>query len=100
MVSVRCLFGKTDVKVPLALQFPFEFTPDAQRWPRALNTAVGGKPDGIYLIVGDIGFPSGSGLDFILGQVWLERFYSVYDSGKKQVGLAYTENTFSTSNEH
>ena len=73
----------------------FTLTPNAQIWPvsinilfktytpsrllqRNLNTLIGGSANSIYLIVGNIGTPSGEGLDFIDGQVFLERFYSVF----------------------
>lgn len=45
---------------------------------RSLNTAIGGSASAIYLIVNDIGSNTGEGLDFIDGQVFLERFYSVF----------------------
>ena len=32
----------------------FEFTKNAQTWPRALNTYIGGTSSSIYLIVGDV----------------------------------------------
>ena len=32
----------------------YELTPNAQIWPRALNTAIGGDPGSIYLIVADV----------------------------------------------
>ncbi|KAJ3558483.1 hypothetical protein NM688_g902 [Phlebia brevispora] len=76
----------------------FEFTPNAQLWPRALNAAVGGEADGIYLIVNDLGTPSGEGLDFINGMVFLERFYTVFDSGTPQFGIATTLFTDATTN--
>ena len=63
-----------------------------------MNTAIGGQPDDIFLVVADIGTPSGSGLDFINGFTWLERFYSVYDTTNKKVGLANTPFTRATSN--
>lgn len=34
----------------------FELTPNAQIWPRTLNTAIGGTPNSIYLIIGDVSF--------------------------------------------
>ncbi|KAG6875927.1 hypothetical protein C0992_001703 [Termitomyces sp. T32_za158] len=58
----------------------FEFTANAQAWPRTLNTAIGGTADNVYLIVGNIGTPSGEGFDFINGFAFLERFYSVFDT--------------------
>ena len=81
---------------PMALhQTEFEFTPDAQTWPRAvrillifwlflnqtffqLNTAIGGNDDSVYLIINDIGSLSGEGLDFIDGMTFLERFFTVW----------------------
>jgi cathepsin E len=79
-------------------QVPFELTANAQIWPRALNTEIGGVADGIYLGVSDLGTESGSGLDYILGQVFLERYYSVYDTTNKRVGLATTNFTHATTN--
>ncbi|TCD68313.1 hypothetical protein EIP91_011172 [Steccherinum ochraceum] len=76
----------------------YEFTADAQIWPRALNAAINGQPGDIFLIVGDIGTNSGSGLDVINGFTFLERFYSVYDTANKKVGLANTQFTRATSN--
>ena len=79
-------------------QSTFEFTANAQIWPRSLNSAIGGTAGNIYLIVADLGSNSGQGLDFINGQSWLERFYSVFDTGNRQVGIATTSFTESTSN--
>ena len=49
----------------------YELTPNAQIWLRSLNTAIGGTSGAIYLVVSDIGTPSGSGLDFINGYTFL-----------------------------
>ena len=49
----------------------YDLTPNAQIWPRSLNSAIGGNSDGIYLIVSDIGTSSGSGMDFINGYTFL-----------------------------
>jgi saccharopepsin len=49
----------------------YELTPNAQIWPRSLNTDIGGTSDGIYLVVADIGSNSGSGLDFANGYCFL-----------------------------
>ena len=70
-----------------------ELTPNAQIKPRSLN----GDGEPIYLIVQDIGKISSS-MDFILGMTFLERFYSVFDSGNRQVGLARTSFTNATTN--
>ncbi|OSC99238.1 family A1 protease [Trametes coccinea BRFM310] len=76
----------------------FEFTPNAQIWPRALNTVIGGTDDAIYLVINDIGTPSGEGLDFIDGMTFLERFYYVFDIANSRVGLANTPFTHATTN--
>ncbi|TCD61549.1 hypothetical protein EIP91_008260 [Steccherinum ochraceum] len=76
----------------------FELTANAQIWPRNLNTAIGGNANSVYLIVGDIGSPSGEGLDFINGLTFLERFYSVFDTGNRRLGLAQTSFTQATTN--
>lgn len=46
-------------------QVTYEFTPNAQIWPRALNSTLGGNQGQIYLIVSDLGSSFGTGLDFI-----------------------------------
>ncbi|PPR05338.1 LOW QUALITY PROTEIN: hypothetical protein CVT26_011601 [Gymnopilus dilepis] len=76
----------------------FALTPNAQIWPRSLNTDIGGTAGSIYLIVNNLGTPSGGGLDFINGFAFLERFYSVYDTANKRVGLATTPFTTATTN--
>lgn len=94
----------------------FEFTPNAQIWPRSvrrlpvcvtcahtchllqLNTAIGGDENLIYLVISDVGSDSGSGLDFIDGYTFLERFYSVYNTGASSFGIATTEYTYAESN--
>ncbi|GJE89585.1 aspartic peptidase A1 [Phanerochaete sordida] len=76
----------------------FEFTANAQAWPRALNTAIGGNTNSVYLVVGNLGTPSGEGLDFVNGQVWLERFYSVFDTTNRRIGFATTSFTNATTN--
>ncbi|KAI5119245.1 hypothetical protein M0805_008796 [Coniferiporia weirii] len=76
----------------------YELTKNAQTWPRALNTAIGGTSSSIYLVVADIGTPTGEGLDFINGYTFLERFYSVFDTTNNRVGFATTSNTDSTAN--
>ncbi|KAG0074464.1 hypothetical protein BGZ93_000990 [Podila epicladia] len=77
---------------------PFELTPNALIWPRILNTHIGGTASGIYLIVQDHGESSGSGLDFMLGQVFMERFYTVFDTTNQRVGVAATRFTTATTN--
>jgi cathepsin E len=76
----------------------YEFTANAQLWPRSLNADIGGKAGDIYLIVGNFGSNSGQGLDFINGYAFLERFYSVFDTTGHRVGFATTPFTTATTN--
>jgi cathepsin E len=76
----------------------FELTPNAQIWPRALNEFIHGTSQYIYLIIGDLGAPSGRGFDFVNGYTFLERFYAVFDTAQHRVGLATTAFTTATSN--
>ncbi|KIJ58536.1 hypothetical protein HYDPIDRAFT_34065, partial [Hydnomerulius pinastri MD-312] len=76
----------------------YDLTPNAQIWPRSLNSAIGGTSGNIYLVVSDIGTNSGSGLDFINGYTFLERYYSVFDTTNSQVGFATTGYTDATTN--
>lgn len=105
---------------PHSGQTTYELTRNAQIWPRSvryrtccqpsdadsgwdilhsqLNTAIGGDADAIYLVIADIGSPSGSGVDFINGMSFLERFYAVYDVGSSRVGFANTRYTNADTN--
>jgi len=76
----------------------YELTANAQIWPRSLNSTLGGDENSIYLVTADLGSNSGSGLDFINGFAFLQRFYSVYDTSNSQVGFATTEYTDATTN--
>ncbi|KAI6132457.1 acid protease [Pisolithus croceorrhizus] len=76
----------------------YDLIPNAQIWPRSLNTAIGGSSSYVYLVVADIGTPSGSGMDFANGYAFLERYYSIYDTTNARVGFAATSYTDSTSN--
>ncbi|KAI0659770.1 aspartic peptidase A1 [Cubamyces menziesii] len=75
-----------------------EFTANAQIWPRQLNYAIGGSDQYAYLLVGDIGHVSGSGMDIILGMPFIERFYTVFDYTHGVVGVGYTEYTDNEGN--
>ncbi|EKM49034.1 uncharacterized protein PHACADRAFT_107685 [Phanerochaete carnosa HHB-10118-sp] len=72
-----------------------EFPANAQAVPRALNEMFGGTNDYVYLVVSDIG-TLGGGLGFIMGQAFLERFYTVFDTTNKRLGFATTPFTNAT----
>ncbi|KAJ7354296.1 aspartic peptidase A1 [Mycena albidolilacea] len=77
----------------------YALTPNAQIWPRSLNTAIGGSASCIYLVVTDLGTNSGEAeFDVINGYAFLERFYSVYDTGNKRIGFATTPFTTALTN--
>ncbi|KDQ58191.1 hypothetical protein JAAARDRAFT_57949 [Jaapia argillacea MUCL 33604] len=76
----------------------YALTANGQIWPRSLNTYIGGTTGSIYLIVNNLGTPSGEGLDFINGYTFLERFYSVFDTTTQQLGFATTSYTTATTN--
>lgn len=76
----------------------YEFTPNAQIWPRSLNSYIGGTTGNIYLVVANLGTPSGEGFDFINGYAWLERFYTVFDSTNQRIGFTTTPYTTATTN--
>ncbi|KAJ3991904.1 family A1 protease [Lentinula boryana] len=75
----------------------FSLTPNAQIWPRSLNTDIGGSASSIYLVVANLGKTCGeeAGFDFIDGYAFLERFYSVFDTTNNRVGFATTSFTVS-----
>ena len=66
--------------------------------PGQLNSAIGGQADSIYLIVSDIGALSGSGMDFIDGFSFLQRFYHAVDFTNERAGFATTKFTHATTN--
>ncbi|KAG2361605.1 aspartic peptidase domain-containing protein, partial [Suillus spraguei] len=77
----------------------FIFIPNAQIWPRSLNYRLYGGDDDIFLIVKRLESPTGSGLDFINGYVFLQRFYVVFDGSiRPRVGFARTLYSRATSN--
>jgi aspartyl protease len=75
----------------------YELNRNAQIWPRALNTLIGGDKDLVYLVVNDLGPDLSKDIGFIAGMTFLERFYVVFDSGSYRVGLAKTQFTNSTN---
>ncbi|KAG2140221.1 aspartic peptidase domain-containing protein [Suillus bovinus] len=76
----------------------FSLTPNAQIWPRVLNTYIGGSSNGIYLVVNDLGTTSGKGFDFVNGYPFVERFLTVFDASRSRVGFANTPYTDATTN--
>ncbi|KAJ6586039.1 aspartic peptidase domain-containing protein [Mycena capillaripes] len=75
---------------------PFSLTPNAQIWPRALNAAIGGKPNQIYLVVSTLG-PS-EGINFILGMPFLQRYYTIYNYAEETFQIWTTAFTNATTN--
>ncbi|KAG2355832.1 aspartic peptidase domain-containing protein [Suillus spraguei] len=65
----------------------YSLVPNAQIWPRHLNSRIGGVSTSIYLVFKSE--PTGI-IAFSLGYVFLQRFYSVFDSTRSCVGFATT----------
>jgi hypothetical protein len=63
-VRIALLLNVCPILITL-FQTTFEFTPNAQIWPRSQNAQLGGQEGKIYIIVSDLGTQSGQGLDFI-----------------------------------
>ncbi|KAG2353489.1 aspartic peptidase domain-containing protein [Suillus spraguei] len=76
----------------------YNLSPNGQIWPRWLNYQILGTDEGIYLIIKSLNRPTGSGIDFCLGYVFLQRFYSVFDAISSRVGFATTPYTDATTN--
>ncbi|KAG2066053.1 aspartic peptidase A1 [Suillus decipiens] len=74
------------------------FVPNAQIWPRSLNQKINGGDNDIFLVVKSLSTPTSAGFNFINGYVFLQRFYTVFDSGKRRVGFAPTLFTEASTN--
>ncbi|GJJ77363.1 nickel/cobalt transporter (NiCoT) family protein [Entomortierella parvispora] len=86
---------------PLVLQFSggsISIPPNGLIWPRSKNSEIGGVEGTIYLVVTDHGSSSGQGFDFTIGYRVLQRFYTVFNAGTNQVGIATTSFTDSQAN--
>ncbi|KDN33612.1 hypothetical protein RSAG8_13296, partial [Rhizoctonia solani AG-8 WAC10335] len=74
---------------------PYELTPNAQIWPRTFNHILGGKADVYYSVVSALNDRQlTEGCNFILGYVFLERFYTAYDASTSRIGFANSPSTF------
>jgi len=73
--------------------------PDAQIWPRSLNTEIGSAHpcDRFYLAIDSLGNTTKFG-DFILGFNFLQRYYTAYDTTERTVSFATTMFTTSIIN--
>jgi|SRR6267154_5435054 len=88
-----CAISVSSVDALAHLLCIYTLTPNAQIWPRQLNGDIDGRDGLIYPVIKDIGTTSGSGFDFVMGSVFLQRFYSVYDTTNSRVGFATTPYT-------
>ncbi|KAF7320994.1 Peptidase A1 domain-containing protein [Mycena chlorophos] len=77
----------------------YELIPNAQLWPRAQNTTLGGEADKNYLAFASMGkMGNEPGLQFINGYAFLQRFYSAYDTTNCRLGMAMTAHTMDETN--
>lgn len=77
----------TDFEITVA-GTSFNLSPSQYIIPQSEVSNYGGNPGSYYSYIGDVGSNSGSGLDFIYGQKFLENYYSVFDTPNSQVGFA------------
>lgn len=73
----------------------FSLDKAAQLIPLDQNTFWGGQTGVQYGTVCNLGTGSGAGLDFIIGQKFMEKYYVIFDTDENRVGFAYTDHTFS-----
>jgi cathepsin E len=76
----------------------YELNANAQIWPRALYSLIGGDNNFIYLLVVNIDSILSINLGFIAGMPFLERHYSVFDTGNRRIGFATTPFTYAEIN--
>ncbi|KAF7320930.1 Peptidase A1 domain-containing protein [Mycena chlorophos] len=77
----------------------YELIPNAQLWPRAQNTTLGGDANKNYLAFSSMGTMGNEpGLQFINGYAFLQRFYSAYDTTNCRLGMAMTAHTMDETN--
>ncbi|KAG2069306.1 acid protease [Suillus decipiens] len=72
--------------------------PNAQIWPRSLNHKINGGDNDIFLVVKSLAAPTGAGYNFVNGYVFLQRFYTVFNSRRRRVGFSPTEFTYADTN--
>ncbi|CAE6472401.1 unnamed protein product [Rhizoctonia solani] len=68
----------------------YELTPSAQIWPREFNGLMGGrKENAYYSVVNSLGNNGGDNtFNFIMGYVFMQRFYTAYDASNSKIGFA------------
>ncbi|KAN0080233.1 Aspartic peptidase domain containing protein [Tylopilus felleus] len=66
----------------------FTLDGNSQLLPQSRNKNWGGDAGKHYGFVRPIGHAAGHGIDFVLGRPFLEKYYTVYDAERKQIGFA------------
>ncbi|KAG2352473.1 acid protease [Suillus spraguei] len=75
----------------------YSLKPNAQIWPRSINQLINGIDGAIYLVVRNLGRHD-DGCNFLLGYVFLQRFYTVLDKRFSRIGFAKTRFTDAGTN--
>ncbi|KAG2368729.1 aspartic peptidase A1 [Suillus spraguei] len=91
-ISTHQYYNLSPLKFHIGSQV-YSLSPNAQIWPRSINYVINANANDIFLVVRSLSTPSGTGVDFIIGYVFLQRFYTVFDAEKSRVGFAQTQFT-------
>jgi hypothetical protein len=75
----------------------FELIANAQIFPRKLDQTIGGSSDYVYLMVDTFGARQDVPV-CIIGYMFLERYYTVFDASNQRIGFASTQFTNSMIN--
>src|SRR6267154_4859148 len=68
--------------------------PQRTRRSGSVRSTTSSAASGAHILaVNDIRWAAGAGLDFIIGLTFPERFHSVFDTGRRRIGLATTQFT-------
>ncbi|KAN0079925.1 Aspartic peptidase domain containing protein [Tylopilus felleus] len=76
---------------PLHFKFgdhTFTLDGNSQLLPQSRNKIWDGDAGKHYSSIRPIGHVAGHGIDFVLGRPFLEKYYTVYDAERKQIGFA------------
>ncbi|KEP52685.1 eukaryotic aspartyl protease [Rhizoctonia solani 123E] len=73
----------------------YEFTPNAQLWPRKFNYLMHGEVGRYYSVINTLStFSDIEGVGLIAGYFFMQRFYTAFDASSFKIGFATTRSTY------